>query len=202
MLRLRGWPIVGWATLAITIMIAVTLANSGIDEEGVRAVIRATARSSYTLFLIAFISSAFYKVWKTPLSKWMLANRRYVGVSFAVSHMAHLIAVFVLASMTAGTDRQPLNPVSVIGGGLVYLFVIFMAITSFDRTAAWLGDRYWRYLHTTGVYLIWLIFMVSYGARAFQSIAFAPLAILLILAISVRLFTTFSRKPVRSVVGG
>jgi sulfoxide reductase heme-binding subunit YedZ len=70
-----------------------------------------------------------------------------------------------------------------------------MAATSFDRTAAWLGRRPWRILHTAGMYYIWSNFMFAYGGRAFFSLAYAPLAALLVSAIALRLIA--SRKPER-----
>lgn len=50
----EGWPFVGAATvILVTITIAV-LADSGLDGNGIRALIRTTVRSSLALFLVAF----------------------------------------------------------------------------------------------------------------------------------------------------
>jgi hypothetical protein len=62
-----------------------------------------------------------------------------------------------------------------------------MTLTSFDRTAAWIGPRAWRILHTTGVYYIWLIFFISYLPRSIVSIAYAPLAIVTVATLALRL---------------
>ena len=110
----------------------------------------------------------------------MLANRRYLGVSFAVSHFAHLVAIL---------------------GGIAYLFVVAMAATSFDRTAAWLGPRACGRLHTIGVYWIYAIFFVSFVPRAFTSLLYVPFALLLLGALGIRLWHR-RRVPAADIPSG
>ena len=54
---------------------------------------------------------------------------------------------------------------SYIFGGVGYAFIIAMAATSFDRTAAAIGPRAWRILHLIGGYYLLFQFMVSFGKR-------------------------------------
>jgi methionine sulfoxide reductase heme-binding subunit len=79
---------VGVASAVIVALCAMTLATTGVDEEGVRAIIRLTARTSVALFLLAFTASAAFRLWGGRLPRWLLVNRRYLGLSFAVSHFA------------------------------------------------------------------------------------------------------------------
>jgi hypothetical protein len=184
----RGWPIVGWAALAIGAMIAAVVAVAGGGEDGIREVIRATARSSVVLFTAAFIASSVHRRWPGPASRWLLANRRYLGVSFAVSHLAHFLAILALAGWSFSRMARDAGVVVGILGGGAYLLIIAMTATSFDRTAAWLGPQAWRRLHTVGVYWIWTIFFVSFAPRAFQSALYWPFALVLVAALGVRLW--------------
>src|SRR5438105_8688789 len=159
----RGWPIVGWAALAIAAIIAVILAVTGTGEDGIRMVIRATARTSVVLFGAAFVASALHRAWPGEASRWLVANRRYVGVSFAVSHFAHLLALLTLAHWSLRGMAAAAGPVVGILGGVAYVFIAAMVATSSDRTAAWLGPRRWSALHTAGMYWLWFIFFVSFA---------------------------------------
>ena len=150
-----GWSIVGWSALAIALMIATLLVRAGTGEDGIRLVIRATARTSVILFTLAFAASAIRRRWPTPTSAWLLANRRYLGVSFAVSHGAHLLAILALADWSLVRFVVDSGPAAVIGGGIAYVLLAAMTATSFDRTAAWLGPRRWKRLHTVGAYYLW-----------------------------------------------
>jgi len=64
----------------------------------------------------------------------MLANRRYLGVSFAVSHATHLLAIFALGGWSlAGVVARAGVPAAALGG-IAYAFLAAMTATSFDRT--------------------------------------------------------------------
>lgn len=186
-MSLRGWPIVGWAAVAIAFMIAATLAVAGTGEDAIRIVIRATARTSVVLFTTAFAASSLRRAWPGPATRWLLANRRYLGVSFAVSHLAHFLAILALAHWSFVRMAADAGPVVGILGGIAYLFIAAMTATSFDRTAAWLGPRRWTKLHTAGAYWIWSIFFVSFAPRALQSALYWPFALGLLAGLLLRL---------------
>src|SRR5438552_3515220 len=67
----RGWSIVGWAALLIGAMVGSILAVAGGGEEGVRVVIRATARTSVVLFTAAFVARSLSRTWPSPASRRM-----------------------------------------------------------------------------------------------------------------------------------
>ena len=162
---------------------AATLGVHGAGEEGIRAVIRLTARTSFVLFTAAFAASALARRWPGRTTRWLLANRRQVGVSFAVSHAVHLLAILALARL------QPVfTDASILIAVLGYVAIAAMTATSFDRTAAWLGPRQWRRLHLTAGYYIWAVFLASYLPRTIlESPAYAPFVVVLLVVLALRL---------------
>ena len=101
----------------------------------------------------------------TPFTAWQLRNRRYLGLSFAASHLIHAAAIVLLLRWDAALFWTLTNAVNIGTGGLAYAVILAMAATSFDRTAAWLGPRRWRVLHRLGVWYIWVSFLVAFGKR-------------------------------------
>ncbi len=186
-----GWPLVGWSALLIGSLIVAILATRGSGEAGLRAVIRTTAFTSLVLFSSAFVAAAADRAWPCGFTRWLRQNRRYLGVSFAVSHFGHLAAIITLAADVPGFHP---SLVTVILGGLAYLFVLAMVATSFDRTAAWLGPRAWRTLHTTGVYYIWLIFFLTYLPRLAKSPLYGLLVATLVADVGLRAFDAVRRR--------
>src|ERR1044072_8799276 len=93
---------------------------------------------------------------------WQRRNRRYLGVSFAVSHFIHLGAILALAALDRDLFWKLTNVTTIILAGAAYLFIAAMTATSFDRTATWLGPRKWRLLHLIG------------GGYSLDSLALAP----------------------------
>jgi hypothetical protein len=156
---LAGWSIVGWATLVVVAIQLAVLAVAGSGEEGVRMAIRASARTSVVLFGLAFVASSLYRLAPNAFSRWLLANRRYLGVSFASSHAIHLVAIIALAKIF---DAE-LAPLILMVGGVAYVFIAAMTATSFDSTARWLGARY-----------IWFVFFVSYLPKPDEQITAIP----------------------------
>jgi sulfoxide reductase heme-binding subunit YedZ len=106
-LALAGWPIVGWSALIVAALSTAALVTAGGGETGWRAVVRLTARTSFVLFSAAFIASSLRALWPAPSTRWLLANRRYVGVSFAASHAMHLLAIVAVARVAADFRAGP-----------------------------------------------------------------------------------------------
>lgn len=187
---LQGWGIVGFSALTVGTIVGVIWLFYGIDEQGMRMAIRATARTSTILFLSAFVASALYKLWLTPLSAWLLKNRRYLGISMAVSHTYHAIALFGLWLVTAGAAPSS-NPLGLFG----YVLLFAMTVTSFKRPAAWLGKRGWKILHTTGMHFFWLGLLFEYSFKLPKSmLSYSPFVILLVLAMMLRLVASRKQK--------
>jgi sulfoxide reductase heme-binding subunit YedZ len=192
----EGWPLVGWAALAVAALVAGVLASQGTGEAGIRAVIRATARSSLTLFVPVFAASSLRALWRSPASAWLLRNRRYLGVSFAVSHAFHLAGIVALATGYPDSFYEQVAPSTLVGGGIGYGFVAAMTATSSDAAVRWLGPRRWRWLHRTGIWILFGIFTASYLPRAFASAAYAPAALALLGALALRI-AAFRRRRSR-----
>jgi hypothetical protein len=149
--------------------------------------VRATARSSVAIFLLAFSGSSLQRLWRSPASAWLLRNRRQVGLSFAVSHALHGALLIWLALGWPGSfwSKTPLT--TLVLGGLGFAFVAALAATSFDRSAAWLGRRRWKGLHTTGAWYLWGVFFASYVLPALGRPERIPFAVAVLAAAGLRL---------------
>jgi hypothetical protein len=183
-----GWPVVGWCAAGIGLMVAALFAAAGTGEEGLRLVIRATARTSVILFTLAITASALRRRWPAPAVRWLLANRRFLGVSFGVSHLAHLLAILALTGWSVRGFFTQAGLVAGVAGGLGYVVLAAMVATSFDVTADWLGPTRWRRLHTTGVYYLWFVFFVTFAPQVPRvPLVAGPFTLLLLVALALRL---------------
>lgn len=188
-LTMQRWQIVKWSTIIIATVFALILLANGINEISYRIAIRFTARSSCILFLLAFCASSLRKFSSTPLTNWMLRNRRYLGLSMAISHGFHALAIAGVAILTSENMVR-----DNYGANLGYMFIILMTITSFKRPAAILGRRNWQTLHTVGIYYLWLSFMVAFSERLVESwLFYTPWVLILISALILRLTVLITR---------
>jgi methionine sulfoxide reductase heme-binding subunit len=191
---LQGWRLTGVLGGVILLSaLAVIVWYQG-DVEGIRLVIRLTAKVSLALFSLAFTAAVLARSIPNAWTRWQRRNRRYLGVSFAISHGIHLIAVIALARLDPVLFASLTNPFIIISGSIVYLFIAAMTATSFDRTAAMLGPRAWRLLHTIGGYYILLTFANAFGRRAMQDSFYLPFAALAVLVLAIRVFDRFVKS--------
>ena len=183
---LNGWPLLALtSSLLLALAIAILAAMPGVD--GVRMLIRATARTSLLFFLPAFVAGAAWRLWPTAFTGWLRTNRRYLGLSFAVSHGIHALAIYALMQVDPVLFAQLTNPVTYVTGGLAYAFIIMMSATSFDRSAAWIGPRAWRLLHSAGIYYLWISFIFAFGKRIAQGPFYWFVLAVLVCALVLRL---------------
>lgn len=190
----EGWRLLGLIS-AMLLMLALAIWVLDPSVEGVRRVIRVTARTSLVLFLLAFTASAAWKHFPHPLTRWQRQNRRYLGLGFVVSHAIHAAGIASYAVMfpvqfQAATENATLIP-NVVGYG----FILLMALTSFDRTAAMLGPRPWKILHTMAIYYLWISFTVGFGKRIPQSAGYVLPVLILVAALVFRLWPLSKQQP-------
>ncbi len=170
-------------------LIELALATQGRGEEGWRAAVRSTAALSVGLFLVVYLASTLRRLAPSPATAWLLANRRYLGVSFAVVHFAHFGSIVALSRVL---DASPPLHLAVLGG-IGDLLLLAMVATSFDASATWLGGRRWNQLHRLGLHYVWVIFVFTYGGaalvsdRVFPGVAIAALLGALALRMAVHL---------------
>jgi DMSO/TMAO reductase YedYZ heme-binding membrane subunit len=125
-----------------------------------------------------------------------MANRRYLGLSVAASHLWHLAAI-VAFLVQSPTFRDGVQMQTIVFGGSGFVLIALMAATSNDVSQRALG-RGWSVLHTVGLYVVWIDFIYTYmGAAAsspFQALMTAAFAA----AWGLRVFAWAAARPVVS----
>lgn len=191
---MNGWRLTGLLSLALAAMVGAFLALHMGDVEGLRLAIRATARTSLVLFVMAFAAAAMVELMPNDWTRWQRRNRRYLGVSFAVSHFLHLAVLIALARVDNDLFWKLTNPANIILAGAAYVLLTAMTATSFDGAVLWLGVRRWRLLHLVGGWYIWITFAVSIGKRLPQGPIYWAMMALLLAAGLVRLIAMARRS--------
>jgi methionine sulfoxide reductase heme-binding subunit len=147
---------------AITSIFAVLLGMKfgQIPIEQALYMVRGTARVGLPLVLLIYTASAMYQLWPSALTKWSYQNRRSLGLSFAVTHTAHLLAIIYYLGQPGSVDP---GPIGIFGYAMIY----FMAFSSNSGSIRRLG-RWWKRVHTAGVHVIWIYYLVAYMQMVFE----------------------------------
>lgn len=162
--RIGGWKLFGLLASLVLAMAALILALNDDPAEAMRSVIRATARSSFVLFLAAFVASSLATLVPNGFTRGLVRERRYIGLSFAFSHLVHLGAIFSYGALNpqfwpsrGGLTNLP--------GTIGYLVIALLTVTSFHAVSKRLSPTAWKRLHTAGMWTIALIFGLSFYKR-------------------------------------
>ncbi|WP_434647520.1 ferric reductase-like transmembrane domain-containing protein [Pseudomonas sp. D1-2] len=158
--RYQGWSLFSLLAAMVLLMTVLVLIINPDLTEGVRSAIRATARSSFVLFLLAFTASAFAVLVPSPLSKSLVRERRFIGLAFAFSHLVHAALIYWYGQLN--TEFWPgRTTLGNVPGTVGYVFILLLALTSFKSTTRLIGATAWKRLHTTGMWVLAAIFAYS-----------------------------------------
>lgn len=153
------WPLL-FGLFAGLIALYAGLAVGGDQAEQWGRAARWTARIGLPIFLVAYLASSLGRLWPGDLTRAIWQQRRWWGLGFAACHTVHLYAL-VSALNASGEVR---TFASLIPGGLAYLMIFLMALTSNDAAMRALG-RNWKRLHRFGIHYVWLVFTLAYAGR-------------------------------------
>lgn len=130
--------------------------------DGALAFIRHTVRCSIPVFILTFVASSLATLWPNKLTRWLLVNRRYVGLAFAAAFSWQLVAIAWLSNVEPGFLTRTLGLKGLVGGSGPYVVLAALVLTSFRPVARIVSAANWRRLHKAGMYVFWFFLGRAY----------------------------------------
>lgn len=199
MARLGGKNIV-YLAMTILVLIAFYCLASGVTTDSIKWFLRLSGRFAMGLFFISFGASALQSIFKASWSRYLVKNRRYLGISTAAVLWVHLSAIVSLGLLNPGWfSKQPLF-IIVIPAAFVFVLVGLMGITSNNSAQKMLGMTRWKLLHAVGGYaalgaFFWEYIIIIFLYPAYLTTMFHPgLAYALILVPLLLIFLRIYKK--------
>jgi sulfoxide reductase heme-binding subunit YedZ len=157
-------PINSWRLFLLLALATTTATCLGLpfadfqSAPGMEFILKHSVRCALPSFLLAFTASSIAALWPSPLSRWLLSNRRYFGLAFAYGMALHLAFVgYSVLSFGNGLNSF-VTALDLTGAA----FLLAMTLTSFRWIARHFSLANWRRLHKMGAYAIWLLAMYIY----------------------------------------
>ena len=153
---INGWNLFWLLSLPMSgIMLVESLGVDMTSGQGVSHMIGFSVRFAVPLiFLVTAISSLQFLI-PGPLPAWLLRNRKYIGLSFAVAMAWQGLFIFSMSMFHRDyyyADIYLLR--DEMEGSTGYLFLAAMVITSFSFARRHLSGRQWTVIHRTGLYFL------------------------------------------------
>jgi len=154
---INGWYLFSLISGSISIAIIVAMMDSDLSAgEGVSSMIQLSVRFALPWLYVAFSASSAHVLFSSDFSAWILRNRKYFGLCFAVG-MAWQ-ALFIIWMVGVYTDYY-VNEVYLLRDAIEglggYILLIPMTLTTFRFGRRLISRKKWRALHKTGIYYLW-----------------------------------------------
>jgi methionine sulfoxide reductase heme-binding subunit len=180
------WKLFGVLAIIVSLVAATAYALAPDQVQALQYTIRATARTSFLIFLAVFTASSLLKLWPSTFTKALTRERRFLGLSFAWSQFLHavVLAVYIITAPEAfWTGRTAATNVP---GSIGYLMIVLLTVTSFAAPARLISRKNWKVLHRTGVWIIAFIFAASFLTRIPHHVAYAVPGLIMVAAMMLR----------------
>lgn len=160
----NGWglfSLVAGSTSAAVVSAMLTLDLR--EAPAVSAMIQFSVQLAVPWLYLAFIASSLVILVPGGFSRWLMRNRRIIGLSFAAGMAWQL--VFILWLVFGHWDyyvEEAYSAYDLAEQLPGYLILIAMTVTSFRPGRQWLTGAEWRMLHKGGIYFLWGVVWSTY----------------------------------------
>jgi DMSO/TMAO reductase YedYZ heme-binding membrane subunit len=135
---------------------------------GVSAMITFSVRLAVPWLFFAFAASSLFYVFPGTFSRWLIRNRRIMGLCFAAGMAWQLFFILILTTVHFDYYMAEENGIhSLVERVPGYLLIFAMTITSFQSARSKLSSRQWKLLHKTGIYFLWGVMFSAYWYELF-----------------------------------
>ena len=168
---LNGWPLF-FLIAAVTFAAMVTAyLLIGVDTpEPAVNIIRLSVQLASPWVFLAFVARPMTQLFPGNLSKWLLRNRRYFGLSFAAGFGWQAVFIGVLLALhNAYYWKEMHNDIDLLLRMASYVFLVALTITSFYPVRRKMRPEHWRWLHLVGIWYFWAAIWASYAPMALSS---------------------------------
>lgn len=154
---INGWNLFWLMTVPISSLMVLAMMRLDLSSgEAVSSMIQLSVRCAVPWLYLAFAASSLHTLFPGLLSRWLLRNRKIVGLCFAATMAWQLLFILWMVGIYTQYYIENVYVLSdVVEGAVGYTFLIAMVLTSFKFGRSRLTPKQWKFLHTCGIYWLW-----------------------------------------------
>jgi len=153
----NGWNLFRLITVSISVAVLIAMVPVDLSSaSGVSSMIQFSVRCSVPLLYLAFAASSLVVLFPGSFSRWLLRNRKYLGLAYAAAMAWQLFFILwlLIGHLTYYIEEEySLSDLSEQVPG--YILLLAMTLTSFRYWRSKISARQWRVLHKGGIYFLW-----------------------------------------------
>ncbi|MEO0397797.1 MAG: hypothetical protein AAF224_00055 [Pseudomonadota bacterium] len=154
---LNGWRLFAIVSLPISLMVIAMMLSIDLSKgDGLSEMIAYSVRWAVPFIYLVVAASALQVLFPSPLSMWLLRNRKYLGLCFAVAMAWQGLFIFIVSTMHRDYYFDEIYAFrDELEGTIGYVFLGALVVTSFQFGRNLISRQQWTFLHTAGVIFFW-----------------------------------------------
>jgi len=154
---LNKWNLFWLISAPISILVIINLLRIDMSTgAGVSEMIGFSVRWAVPLIYVVIATSSIQVLVPGLFSNWLMRNRKYIGLCFAVAMAWQGLFIFIMSYFFHEYYYSEVYFFrDEIEGSIGYIFLPAMVLTSFNFGRKYLTPKQWRLLHTCGIYFLW-----------------------------------------------
>jgi len=154
---INQWKLFWVVSVPMSIMMVIEM--MGVDMSDAAAVshmISFSVRWAVPFIYLVAATSALQALFPGPLPMWLLRNRKYIGMCFAVAMAWQGLFIFMMSNFFRDYYFAEIFYLrDELEGSTGYIFLAAMVVTSFKFGRKYLNAKQWKLLHKTALYFLW-----------------------------------------------
>jgi len=154
---INQWKLFWLVSVPMSIMMVIEM--MGVDMSDAAAVshmISFSVRWAVPFIYLVAATSALQALFPGPLPMWLLRNRKYIGMCFAVAMAWQGLFIFMMSNFFRDYYFAEIFYLrDELEGSTGYIFLAAMVVTSFKFGRKYLNAKQWKLLHKTALYFLW-----------------------------------------------
>jgi len=153
---INGWRLF-WliATPMSIVMVMEVMATDLSTGPGVSSMIGFSVRFAVPFIFLVVATSSLQFLFPGPFPMWLLRNRKYIGMCFAVAMAWQGFFIFVMSNVFREYYYDDIYLLrDELEGSIGYIFLPAMVLTSFQFVRKHLTATQWKLIHKSGLYFL------------------------------------------------
>jgi len=153
----NGWSLFWLVSIPMSIAMVVELVGTDMSTApGVSHMIGYSVRFAVPFIYLVVAASALPVLFPGSFAMWLLRNRKYIGMCFAVAMAWQGAFIFMMSNFYRQYYFEEIYYLrDELEGSTGYIFLTAMVLTSFRFGRKHLTQKQWKLLHRSGIYFLW-----------------------------------------------
>ena len=154
---INGWRLFWLVSVPMSIVMIVEMLGTDMSTApGVSHMIGFSVRWAVPFIYLVVAASALPVLFPGPFATWVLRNRKYIGMCFAVAMAWQGAFIFLMSNFNRQYYFEEIYYLrDELEGSTGYIFLTAMVLTSFQFGRKYLSQKQWKLIHKSGIYFLW-----------------------------------------------